>query len=245
MQLLQIKASMSLSKKCFLFSLLVVGSSYVVSAQVATYQLGKLIYKSNFSNPLDTSIWAVEKLPADSEIVTCNNGNLLLDTYGGATVWFKQPLKGNVIISFKRTVLMQGGKNDRLSDLNVFWMATDSLQNKGFNRKGTFNEYDSLSMYYVGFGGNYNTTTRFRKYSAKGDKQLLGEYKDTPHLLQANKTYTMQIIQLNGLVQFVVNGKVFFSYTDKQPLNYGFFAFRSTRSRQAISDFQVYSIKEK
>lgn len=235
---------MSLIKKLLLFSLLLFGNNHFAVAQIATYQLDKLLYKSDFSKPLDTSVWVVEKLKADSEIVACNNGNLLLDTYGGATVWLKQPLQGNVHISFKRTVVIQGGKNDRLSDLNIFWMATDSLQNKGFTRKGTFNEYDSLSMYYVGFGGNYNTTTRFRKYTTKGDKQILGEYKDAAHLLQANKTYNIEIIQLNGLIQFVVDGELFFSYLDKEPLTYGYFAFRSTRSRQTISNFQVYSIKQ-
>jgi hypothetical protein len=229
-------------KQQLLFTLLLCASN-IVSAQITKYQLDKLIYKSDFTKPLDTTIWAIEKLPADSEIVTTTNGSLLLDTYGGATVWYKLPLKGNMVISFKRTVLMRGGKNDRLSDLNVFWMATDSLQNKGFTRKGAFNEYNSLSMYYVGFGGNYNTTTRFRKYTTKGDKQILGEYKDAAHLLQANKTYTIEIIQLNGLVQFVVDGELYFSYQDKQPLTYGYFAFRSTRSRQTISDFQVHSIK--
>lgn len=229
--------------KQLLIVTILISSSAIASAQIASYQLDKLIYKSDFSKPIDTSIWAIEKLKTDSEIVTCKNGNLLLDTYGGATVWLKQPLNGNVHISFKRTVLIQGGKNDRLSDLNVFWMATDSLQNKGFTRKGTFNEYDSLSMYYVGFGGNYNTTTRFRKYTTKGDKQILGEYKDAAHLLHANKTYTIEIIQLSGLVQFVVDGVLYFSYQDKQPLTYGYFAFRSTRSRQTISDFQVHSIK--
>jgi hypothetical protein len=233
---------MNYLKQLLLLSVLL-SITTIANAQIATYHLDKCIYKSDFSKPLDTSIWAVEKLKADSEIVSCNNGNLLLDTYGGATVWLKQQLKGNIHISFKRTVLMQGGKNDRLSDLNVFWMATDSLQNKGFTRKGTFNEYDSLSMYYVGFGGNYNTTTRFRKYTTKGDKQILGEYKDAAHLLQANKTYTIEIIQLNGLVQFIVDGELYFSYQDKQPLTYGYFAFRSTRSRQTISDFQVHSIK--
>lgn len=215
----------------------------IASAQKASYQLDTLIYKSDFIKPLNTAIWAIEKLPTDSEIVTCSNNNLVLDTYGGATVWYKQPLAGNILISFKRSVIMQGGRNDRLSDLNVFWMVTDSLQNKLFKRKGAFNEYDSLSMYYVGFGGNYNTTTRFRKYSSKGDKKMLGEFKDAAHLLQPNKAYTIQIIMLNGLVQFIVDGDVYFSYKDEQPLQNGYFAFRSTRSRQTISDFQIYRIK--
>lgn len=215
----------------------------IINAQVATYKLDTCIYKSNFTTPLDTNIWAIEKLPTSTEIVTCTDGKLLLDTYGGSTVWFKKLLQGNVLISFKRTVIMQDGKNDRLSDLNIFWMATDSLKNNFFKRKGAFNEYDSLSMYYVGFGGNYNTTTRFRKYTSNGYKQIIDEYTDTKHLLQANKTYSIQIIMLNGLIQFVVDGEVFFSYKDEQPLSNGYFAFRSTRSRQVISNFKVHALQ--
>ena len=31
-------------------------------------------------------------------------------------------------------------------------------------RSGTFAEYNDLLTYYVGLGGNRNTTTRFRRY---------------------------------------------------------------------------------
>ncbi len=213
------------------------------TAQIVAYKINKLLFKDDFSTTLDTKKWAVEKLPVDSEKVSCINGKLVLDTYAGTTVWFKQALQGNILISFKRKVIMQSGKNDRLSDLNIFWMATESEQNKLFKRKGAFNEYDSLSMYYVGFGGNYNTTTRFRKYSTKGDKNILGELIDTAHLLQPNKEYAIQIIMLNGLVQFIVDGEVYFSYKDNHPLTKGYFAFRSTRSRQAIDDLKIYRLQ--
>ncbi|KAI9459589.1 hypothetical protein F5148DRAFT_1287118 [Russula earlei] len=126
------------------------------------YTVDTLIYSTGFTNAGDMHDWIVEKSPADSERVIIQNNQLLLDTYGGATVWYKQELQGNILISFKRKVVMQGGRNDRLSDFNQFWMATDPLQHKLFKRKGAFNEYDSLSMYYIGMGGNYNTTTRFR-----------------------------------------------------------------------------------
>lgn len=205
------------------------------------YKIKRLLFKDDFNNTFIN--WIVEKQKTDSEIVTIQNGKLLLDTYNGATVWLKQELKGNYLIKLKRSIIVQGGKNDRLSDCNFFWMVTDSLQNNMFKRNGGFKEYDSLSMYYIGFGGNYNTTTRFRKYSAKGDKQILGEYKDAAHLLEANKTYSIEILVMNGLVEFKVDGKIFFTYTDATPLTNGFFAIRSTRSRQEIDDVEIYEIE--
>ena len=122
-------------------------------------------------------------------------------------------------------------------------MATDTIKNQLFKRKGAFNEYDSLSMYYVGFGGNYNTTTRFRKYNTLGEKKILGEFIDAQHLLQPNKEYIITIILLNGITQFLVDGELYFSYKDDSPLTHGYFAFRSTRSHQAISEVRIYSLK--
>ncbi len=214
-----------------------------LTAQTMDYTIDKLLFKDDFSAVLDTSKWGVEKLPTDSEKVFCNNGKLLLDTYSGATVWYKKELRGNALISFKRKVIVQGGHNDRLSDFNQFWMATDTVKNQMFKRKGAFNEYDSLSMYYVGFGGNYNTTTRFRKYNTLGEKKILGEFTDSKHLLQPNKEYTIKIIILNGVTQFLVDDELYFSYKDDSPLMHGYFAFRSTRSHQEIDDIKIYSLK--
>ncbi len=223
-----------------IFSVIVLLVAFKANSQ-ADYKIKRLLFKDDFSNSLNN--WIIEKQKADSEIVTTRNGKLLLDTYNGATVWLKQDLKGNYLIKLQRTIIVQGGKNDRLSDCNFFWIVTDSLQNTMFKRSGGFKEYDSLSMYYVGFGGNYNTTTRFRKYSAKGDKQILGEFKDAAHLLEANKAYSIDIVVKNGLVAFKVDGKIFFSYNDTTPLTHGFFGIRSTRSRQEIDGVEIYEIE--
>jgi len=207
------------------------------------YTIDSLLYSSHFTKASDLSDWIIEKSPADSERVMIQNHRLLLDTYGGATVWYKQELRGNILIRFKRTVVMQGGRNDRLSDFNQFWMATDPLQHRLFKRNGAFNEYDSLSMYYIGMGGNYNSTTRFRKYSERGDKKILGEFTDAPHLLQPNKEYQVSIVMKDGWILYIVDGETWFSYHDEQALTRGYFAFRSTRSRQEISEVQIYRVK--
>jgi hypothetical protein len=60
----------------------------------------------------------------------------------------------------------EGGPNDQVSDLNVFWMATnrDGTEPMSPFRGGRFEAYNDLRTYYVGLGGNRNTTTRFRRY---------------------------------------------------------------------------------
>lgn len=208
--------------------------------QLCFAQAKKLIFHDDFSQPLDTSIWKIEKSNKPGDAVYTYNGKLILDTYNGVTVWLRKELRGNILIDYKRKVIMNGMKNDRLSDLNQFWMTTDPHNSNLFTRKGGFKEYDSLCMYYVGMGGNYNSTTRFRKYDGKGEKSIIAEYNDSLHLLQPNTEYHIQISMYNGEITFTVNGIVYFHYTDKDPLTHGCFGIRSTRSRQEIEEISIY-----
>lgn len=201
-----------------------------------------LLYADNF-NKLNSNKWFSEIAPLPDSKVYVENGGLILDTKGGVTVWLIKKLKGNIQIEFDRTVIMDSGKNDRLSDLNVFWMATDPRSKNLFTRNGVLENYDSLLLYYVGMGGNSNKTTRFRKYNGKGERTLLQEYTDEDHLLVANKKYHISITIKDNTTAFEVNGKTFFSYNDPAVLREGYFAFRSTKSRQKIDDFKVYHLK--
>jgi rhamnogalacturonan endolyase len=214
---------------------------FLSSFFVAPAQKEQLLFEDNFSTALDSEHWFIEKQRTDSEIVITTNGKLLIDTYGGATIWYKKELSGNIRISYKRKVIIAGGKNDRLSDLNQFWMATDP-KGKMFTRQGGFADYDSLNMYYVGMGGNYNKTTRFRKYN-NGDKKIIAAFSDSAHLLQANKEYLIEITIKDGLVQFAVDGTIYFSWKDEQPFLHGYFGIRSTRSRQEVDEVKIWQLK--
>jgi hypothetical protein len=225
-----------------LYLIIVLINATIVSAQDISFKIDSLIFRDNF-NTTDTSNWMIEKPNSLNEIVARKNGTLLFDTYGGVTAWYVHELTGNYYIRFKRTIIVNGGKNDRLSDCNVFWMATDPVHNWSYNRKGDFSEYDSLSMYYVGMGGNYNATTRFRRYDGKGEKKIIGEFTDSSHLLQANKEYLFEIIVKDGRTQFKVDGQSYFSFTDPQPFTNGWFALRSTRSRQEVDDVEIWRIR--
>lgn len=55
--------------------------------------------------------------------IAAEHGTLDIDVPAGATIWFKPELRGHIAITFDVTALDAGGKNDRVSDVNCFWMA--------------------------------------------------------------------------------------------------------------------------
>lgn len=231
-------------KKNSLHRYLFIITCILCQVAVAQKQKAKLIFSDDFSDRLDTSKWKTEIAPLPNSTVYVKNGQLFLDTPGGVTVWLNKRLKGNIRIEYSRKVIVDSGVNDRLSDLNSFWMASDPRSKNLFTRNGVLESYDSLKMYYVGMGGNTNSTTRFRKYQGNGEKTLLQEYKDKLHLLNANKEYHITIEVTNGVVRYIVNGETFFEYKDPVVLKAGYFGFRSTKSRQSVDWIKVYDLKD-
>ena len=185
----------------------------------------------------------IETPASPNSSIGIEDNKLVIDVDGGATVWLNKKLSGNYMIEYTRTVPVNGGKNDRLSDLNQFWMATDPNNANLFTRTGVFKEYDPLLMYYVGFGGNTNSTTRFRKYAGTGERVLLHDLKDKEHLLEPNKEYKIKTIVYNGVTKFFVDGKEFFSFQDPEPLREGYFGFRTTESRHVIDDLEIHALE--
>lgn len=199
---------------------------------------GTLLFTDDFTK-LDSNNWISEIAPLPNSTVYCKDGNLYLDTKGGITVWYKNPVSGNIRIEYTRKVLQEGKENDRVSDLNTFWMASDPRNKNLFTRNGVLESYDSLTLYYVGQGGNTNSTTRFRKYDGNGARVLLKEFTDSAHLLKPNTTYTITIDVKDNITRYAVNGETWFEYNDPSPLRQGYFGFRSTKSRQSIDKISI------
>jgi hypothetical protein len=188
--------------------------------------------------------WAVEQMPGGS--VTVRDGALVIDDAAGGTVWFREKLTAPVEISYEATVVARGGPNDRVSDLNCFWMATDSRSPappfaRANARSGRFGDYDSLITYYVGYGGNTNSTTRFRRYDGTGARPLLPEHdlRAPQFLLQPNKTYHIRVVARDGVAEYWRDGERIFSYRDPEPLTAGWFAFRTVKNHLEIRNFGV------
>ncbi|MFK7834289.1 MAG: DUF6250 domain-containing protein [Winogradskyella sp.] len=233
----------------FIFSMLLFGckANHNTSLTKASdkvvkgYQLDKLLFQDDFNNNL--SQWTIETEPLPHTSVSIKNEKLRIDVAGGATIWLADKLNGNVLITYDRTVLIEDGVNDRLSDLNQFWMANDSENSEFFTRNGIFKQYHNLNLYYFGIGGNRNTTTRFRKYLGNGERFLITDRREPSYVLKPNHTYRITTIVYNGTTKVFVDDKEYFSYTDNAPLTNGYFGFRTVSSRQDIDNFRVYSLK--
>lgn len=203
------------------------------------FSQSKVIYSDDFDS--DWSNWNIEFEKPESSNIKIIDGKLDVSTSIGATIWFKTQLSGNIMITYDATVIEDGCANDRVSDLNAFWMATDPL-NSVIKRDGKFASYDDLNLYYAGVGGHYNKYTRFRKYSGLEEKPILKEYSDQEHLLVANTKYSVKIIVNNGRVQYFLNEKLYWDLQDGKPYKEGFFGFRTSKSHQQFDNFKVFSI---
>lgn len=216
------------------------GAAAAPAACTAWGQRGPLIYQDDFNGPLKA--YVAEYAAKPGNVIENRDGRLLMDVDAGATVWLDKPLSGDVLITYTRRVVMEGGRHDRLSDFNHFWMARDPHRASLFTRSGKLEEYDDLEMYYVGFGGNTNSTTRFRRYG-DGQRVLLGEFKDKPHLLEPNRDYAIEIAVYRGCTRMRVDGQDWFTYRDPHPLASGYFGLRTTWSRQTVDDLKIYQLK--
>jgi hypothetical protein len=205
--------------------------------------LSTVVVQDDFQ-AFDPHLWGVETEQPEQSRVFVEQGRLIMDTRAGMTVWLRQPLDGAYRIEFLRQVLVAGQPNDRLSDMNTFWGAHDGEATELIRRDGVLESYDSLATWYVGMGGNTNTTTRFRYYDGTGNRQLLGERLASEHLLEAGRIYRIRIEVSASATRYWVDGEtVFEQRLDGLPAA-GYFGFRSVWSRQAISRFSVQALSE-
>ncbi|HUB25357.1 MAG TPA: DUF6250 domain-containing protein, partial [Tepidisphaeraceae bacterium] len=167
------------------------------------YAVGKLLQSDDFHG---LSQWKCE-LEGGGK-VTVHDGKLDIDVPAGATIWFVPRLSGPLMIQYDATVISAGGPNDRVSDLNCFWMATDSRSPDdifGCARSGKFADYDQLLTYYVGLGGNSNTTTRFRRYIGKKDNRPLlpqNDLRARQDMIVANRRQRIELVAYGSLIQY-------------------------------------------
>ena len=196
------------------------------------------------------SDWAVEDSSGKLQI-TCIGDTMDIVSPDGLSLWYKKCLTGNYEISYRVKVITENGMYDRLSDLNCFWGADDPEYPDDFFarsswRKGVFQNYNTLNLYYVGYGGNENKTTRFRAYHGEyygvddaKIKPVIKEYTDESHLLKSGQWYDIRIRVVNGITTFCMNGEELFRLPIKDNEGDGYFALRLWKNHVSFTDFQV------
>lgn len=199
--------------------------------------------------------WFVEAHSLETTVKL--DGNVIeIITPKGFTMWYDKPLAGCYRICYKAMLPDNCCKRDRVSDLNCFWGAKDpdaegDLYRKASYRQGFFQRYKTLCLFYVGYGGNYNGTTRFRKYYGGGPdvndsiaRPLIAEYTDADHLLKPNKWHLVEIEVKPGLTTYSVNGERLFSSEVEPGECDGRFGFRLLENHTFIKDFTVEQLNE-
>jgi hypothetical protein len=205
------------------------------------FAVGELLASDDFDKGMEG--WRTESEPGGK--VEARGAALDIDVPGGCSVWFAKELEGAVLIVFEATVVSAGGANDRVSDLNCFWMATDERSPSDIfatPRGGKFADYDQLRCYYVGLGGNTNSTTRFRRYIGEsGNRPLLPQHDLTAKefLLVPNARQTIQLLVAGRTIGYYRDGRQLFAFDDPAPYTRGWFAFRTVHSHIRILAFRT------
>ena len=188
--------------------------------------------------------WWTEAEDASSTVIT-KDGVTTIIAPKGLTLWNKNKMTGNTIIEYDARIVsdpqFRNDKGDiRISDLNCFWMA-DKCGGYG----GKFANNYALKMYYMGYGGNWNTTTRFRRYTGYAPTVeeewlkpiILREYTDADHLIKADHWYHIRLEAIDGRVRYIIDGECLVDYIDPHPLKSGYFGFRTTLAHAEMKNF--------
>jgi rhamnogalacturonan endolyase len=226
-------------------------SIFISSCFLANAQ--NVIFSDNFVK--STENWKVESESPDSTIINTGDQELEIIAPKGFTLWLNKPLEADLKISFDALVIKGNGKYDRVSDLNCFWMANDPENPGDFFarsrwRNGTFGKYYSLKLYYVGYGGNSNTTTRFRKYDGDYESfknktmrpDIIKEYDDSAHMIHPNQWNHVEIIMSQNNIKYLFNQEILFDYNDLAPYKKGYFGFRTVTNHMKIKNFHVVKL---
>lgn len=219
------------------------GGPAIAASASEPWRIGNKLY-TEFRDGLGR--WLIEA-EAPSR-VQASGGVLEIDAPEGVSVWFRTELVGPVVIEYRAQAVSAGGSNDRVSDLNAFWMASDPRAPGDLiarPRSGAFSDYDPLRTYYVGQGGNGNTTTRFRRYVGRdGDRPLLpqNDRRGAVDMLVPHAIQTVRLVAFGDLIQYWRDDRKVFEYRDAAPYTRGWFAIRTTRSHLRISHFSIRAL---
>lgn len=197
------------------------------------YKTGSILFQDQLNNPIDfEKNWMVQMSQTDPEInryIRIENKKLVIHDPRGSTIWYKNKLKGPIMICYKVTVptaFNQG--NDILArDVNQFWMANAPNSNDAFAKGGLFDasifdgdfkSYDAIQSYYASTGGGNTTvnnrTTRMRRYPRKVDGKLVAHFglnfrDEVPEfLIVPDKEHQIQLVAANDIVQYIFDGKI-------------------------------------
>ncbi|MFI3301667.1 MAG: DUF6250 domain-containing protein [Rikenellaceae bacterium] len=199
-----------------------------------------------------TSQWMVEAQDDATTVKMIGDNSMDVVATRGLTMWYDKKLSGEYQISYSVKFIMEGGAHDRLSDLNCFWGAVDPQSPKDIYKRsawrdGMFGNYRTMDLFYVGYGGNKNRTTRFRRYHAEhyesGDNEkirpVIAEYLKPEDLLKPNQWLNVVITVKDGRTTYSMDGKELFNHPLLEGQDEGYFGLRLLKNHTVIKNFKI------
>ena len=138
--------------------------TFIVLCAIPSYgEDGVMVLGSDLDKRSFKKNWIIESESPDYKVSFLGD-TVEIKAPKGLTLWRNQKLKAPLTIEYDAMVVVENA-DDRLSDLNCFWMASDPSSPDNFWKnskgRGKFLNCYGMRLYYLGYGGNGNSTTRF------------------------------------------------------------------------------------
>ena len=215
---------------------------FMIYFSCINFSTNQMIFQDRFDENLNN--WVIEQM--ENGTVKIIDGKLDISQSEGAVVWYKNKINAPAIITYDVEIIDKGGENDRVADMNCFWMANDPENPDDFfanskERAGIFSAYFPYSLYYVGIGAHDNTKTRFRKYLGNGERPLKDEHdlSDTKFLITPNVKNKIKIEITTDYTAFYCNDVLFYQITDETIYTSGYFGLRSYKNHMVVDNFKL------
>lgn len=194
----------------------------VIGRGAGLFQVGRQLARDDFANLRSWEVQLEEKEGFPEARVEVRGGTLDCLVPGrGCTVWFKQPLRTRVTITYevRCPVADPAVKGVEPKDVNQFWLASDPENPGGglFDSgryTGDFGTYSKMNGYYASTGGGRNTTTRMRRYPREVEGKpvehiaLTDKDKREGFLITPGKPMRVQLVAYDDLIQYIVDGRL-------------------------------------
>ncbi|VGO16548.1 hypothetical protein PDESU_05139 [Pontiella desulfatans] len=249
----------------------------------AAFTVGEKLYETDFSSSEGWVVQVEQKGEPGKEWIRF--GDHMLDLCmpaRGCTAWLTKKFQGPIAIVYQVKCPLEWIDGDAIQarDINNFWHCSHPGDaEKIFDAElyhGGFGSYSKMQGYYASTGGGAhegNHTTRFRRYPREVDGKpyphiALNDRDDQEgYLITPGAWHTVQLVACNGLVQYIVDGKVVYEIKEGDSIDIetpdkgkvtkpyslkefpayveGYFGFRLVRTHHQYRNLKIYRLDPK
>ncbi|MFC2076686.1 DUF6250 domain-containing protein [candidate division KSB1 bacterium] len=174
-----------------------------------------------------------------------DDGELCLDGRGPSILWCRIPFRGKISIEYTARAILGLGGNDRLSDLNFYWMTSHrskQMDVQQFFESRSAGELDpdgNYRAYRLENGGDDNRVTRLVRFDPDSGRTVLVEYRDRNLLLEPNQDYRYRLLIGYWLLEVYRDDELVLRIDDPNLITPGYFGLASQDSHVHFDNVRV------